>query len=189
MLPVERLTHERDDRWAAPAEQDRVDRHRAGLPSRARSTGIAPRQVNLALECAAGVSESVQSFPSQSIRCAGGSLVIPSHHTSPSLVLAVLVKIVFSRTVAIALGLVSEPVPGATPKNPTSGLIAWSRPSGANFIQAMSSPIVWTFQPGSVGISIAQVGLAARRRECAAMYLTVPSVGEPRISMCSASHP
>ena len=31
---------------------------------------------------------------------------------------------VFARIVAIALGLVSSPVPGATPKNPASGLIA-----------------------------------------------------------------
>ncbi len=54
------------------------------------------------------VSESgVQSSPCQSIRWAGFSLVIPSHQTSPSSVLAVLVKIAFSRAVSIALGLVS----------------------------------------------------------------------------------
>jgi hypothetical protein len=37
---------------------------------------------------------------------------------------AQLVKIVFSRTVAIAFGFVCSPVPGATPKKPASGLMA-----------------------------------------------------------------
>jgi hypothetical protein len=37
---------------------------------------------------------------------------------------AQLVKIVFWRTVAMAFGFVSSPVPGATPKKPASGLIA-----------------------------------------------------------------
>ena len=54
-----------------------------------------------------------------------------------------------------ALGLVSSPVPGATPKNPASGLMAWRRPSSPHFIQAMSSPTVSTFQPGRVGIIMA----------------------------------
>jgi hypothetical protein len=81
--------------------------------------------VKRALGCAAGVSESgVQSLPFQSVRCAGGSFVIPSHQTSPSSVLAQLVKMVSLRTVAMALGLVCSPVPGATPKKPASGLIA-----------------------------------------------------------------
>ena len=75
---------------------------------------------------AAGVvgRPGVQSLPCQSIRCAGGSFVIPSHQMSPSSVLAQLVKIVFARIVAIALGFVFSPVPGATPKKPASGLIA-----------------------------------------------------------------
>ena len=78
-----------------------------------------------AFGCAAGVSDSgVQSLPCQSIRCAGGSSVMPSHQTSPSSVSAQLVKIVFARTVAIAFGFVFSPVPGATPKKPASGLIA-----------------------------------------------------------------
>src|SRR5688572_9299763 len=71
----------------------------------------------------------VQSLPCQSVRCAGGSL-IPSHHTSPSSVSAVLVKTVLRASVRIALGLVFMLVPGATPKNPCSGLIAYRRPSG-----------------------------------------------------------
>ena len=49
---------------------------------------------------------------------------MPSHHTSPSGVSAVLVKTVLPQSVAIAFGLVAKPVPGATPKKPASGLIA-----------------------------------------------------------------
>ena len=41
---------------------------------------------------------------------------MPSHHTSPSGVSATLVKIVLRAQAAIALGLVSYDVPGATPK-------------------------------------------------------------------------
>src|SRR4051812_44083698 len=49
--------------------------------------------VNRAFGCAAGVSdEGVQSLPFQSVRCAGGSSVRPSHQTSPSSVRATLVK-------------------------------------------------------------------------------------------------
>ena len=75
--------------------------------------------------CAAGSSDSgVQSSPCQSIRWAGGSGVIPSHHTSPSSVFAQLVKIEFSATILSAFGFVFSLVPGATPKKPASGLIA-----------------------------------------------------------------
>jgi hypothetical protein len=58
----------------------------------------------------------------------------------------------------MAFGFDSYDVPGATPKYPASGLIAWNRPSAAGLIQAMSSPIVVTFQPSnpSGGISIAK---------------------------------
>src|ERR1044072_5993531 len=72
-----------------------------------------------------GVSESgVQSSPCQSIRCSGGSEVIRSPQTSPSSVLAPVVKLESRATVFIAFGLVFSPVPGATPKKPASGLIA-----------------------------------------------------------------
>src|SRR5215207_6247673 len=115
--------------------------------------------VNRALGCAAGASDAgVQSLPFQSVACAGGS-DRPSHHTSPSSVFATLVKIELPENVATALGLVSSPVPGATPKNPASGLMAWSRPSSPNFIQAMSSPMVSTFHPGRVGTIIAMLVL------------------------------
>jgi len=81
-------------------------------------------------------------------------------------------------------------VPGATPKNPYSGLIAYRRPSSPNFIHAMSSPIVSTFQPCSVGITIARLVLPHALGNAPVTYLTSPS-GEVslRISMCSAIHP
>src|SRR4051794_16776656 len=74
---------------------------------------------------AAGLAASgVQSFPSQSVRWAGFSVVRPSHHTSPSSVRATLVNTVLCVSAATALALVSGPVPGATPNIPNSGLIA-----------------------------------------------------------------
>ena len=101
----------------------------------------------------------VQSLPCQSVRCDGVSSVMPSHHTSPSSVRAVLVKMQFPSSVSMAFGLVFIDVPGATPKKPASGLIAYRRPSDPNFIQQMSSPTVSTFQPGSVGTSMARLVL------------------------------
>ena len=81
--------------------------------------------VNRALGCAAGVSVSgVQGLPFQSVARAGGSSVIPSHHTSSSEVSAVLVNRELPHSVCMAFGLVSMPVPGATPKKPASGLMA-----------------------------------------------------------------
>ena len=127
MLPVERLVHERHHRGAPAAEQDRVDRHAGAGSSHSGAIDghCAAGVVKRAFGWAAGVSESgVQSSPRQSIACAGGSAVMPSHQTSPSSVRAQLVKIEFAATVAIALGLVFSPVPGATPKKPASGLIA-----------------------------------------------------------------
>ena len=54
----------------------------------------------------------------------------------------------------------------------------------------MSSPIVSTFQPGRVGISIARLVLPQADGKAPAMCLTSPS-GEVtlRISMCSAIQP
>ena len=51
----------------------------------------------------------------------------------------------------MAVGLDSQEVPGATPKNPASGLMARKRPSGPGLIQAMSSPTVEVFQPFMAG--------------------------------------
>ena len=90
---------------------------------------------------------------------------MPSHHTSPSSVSATLVKTELPHSVFIALALVCSPVPGATPKKPASGLIAYSRPSSPKRIQAMSSPMVSTVQPGMVGSSIARLVLPQARRE------------------------
>src|SRR6185295_160927 len=84
----------------------------------------------------------VHLFPCQSRHSAGGSSVIPSHHTPPSGVSATLVKIEFFASVAIAFGLVLSDVPGATPKNPASGLIARRHPFASGLIHAMSSPSV-----------------------------------------------
>jgi hypothetical protein len=67
--------------------------------------------------CAALRPQSgVQSWPCQSMRCAGGFLVNPSHQTSPSSVSATLVKITLAFSVSIAFGFDSLDVPGATPK-------------------------------------------------------------------------
>src|SRR5213595_3259591 len=66
----------------------------------------------------------VQTLPFQSRHSAGGSSVMPSHHTPPSGVSATLVKIVLRAIVAIACGFVVADVPGATPNTPASGLMA-----------------------------------------------------------------
>src|ERR1700737_5061894 len=82
--------------------------------------------VKRALAFAAGTPlPGDQGWPFQSVRLGGGSSVMPSHHTSPSAVLAVLVKMVLAATVSMALGFVFIDVPGATPKNPASGLTAY----------------------------------------------------------------
>ena len=92
--------------------------------------------------------------------------------------------------VAIALGLVCSLVPGATPKKPNSGLTAHRRPSSPMRIQAMSSPMASTFQPGMVGLSMARLVLPHALGKAAAMYLVTPA-GEVslRMSMCSAIQP
>ncbi len=98
--------------------------------------------------CAAGPSRSFgHGSPRQSVSAAGVGPSMPSHHGAPSGVIATFVKIVLRCTVASALGLVLELVPGATPKNPASGLIAHSRPSSPTRSHAMSSPTVVTFHP------------------------------------------
>src|SRR6187431_1347026 len=128
------------------------------------------------LGCAAGPSDSgVHDWPFQSVRCAGGSSVRSSHHTSPSSVSAVFVNTVLVSIVCSAFGFELSLVPGATPKNPNSGLIACRRPSSPNFIHAMSSPTVSTVQPGTVGMSMARLVLPQADGNAAAMYFTRPS--------------
>src|SRR5260370_3512687 len=53
----------------------------------------------------------VHACPCQSVRCAGGSRVMPSHHTSPSSVSATLVKSTSRSSVFMALGFDSYDVP------------------------------------------------------------------------------
>lgn len=70
-----------------------------------------------------------QGFPCQSVKVMpgdGGSS--PSHQTPPSLVSPTFVNIVFLEIVSMACGFVLCEVPGATPKNPFSGLMALSLP-------------------------------------------------------------
>src|SRR5262245_34843501 len=127
---------------------------------------------------------------SQSLKLGGAVSVMSSHHTSPSGVSAQFVNTVFFAIVAIAFGFDFMLVPGATPKKPASGLIAYNRPSGPNFIHAMSSPTVCTFQPGSVGFSIARFVLPHADGNAAATNADLPfgSVSL-RINMCSAIQP
>src|SRR5687767_9133880 len=118
--------------------------------------------------CAADVP-GFHGLPCQSSRPAGGSGVSPSHHGSPDGVMATFVKIVFERTIWVALGLVLGLVFGATPKKPASGLMARSWPSPSTCIHAMSSPIVHTRQPGRRDSTMARLvlpealGIAAAR--------------------------
>src|SRR4051795_10030121 len=130
--------------------------------------------VKRAFGCAAGPSpdSGVQSLPFQSIRWSGVSPDMPSHQMSPSSVLAQLVKIVLRSIVSIAFGFVLRAVLGATPKNPYSGLTAYSLPSSPNFIHAMSSPTVSTSQPSSVGTSMARFVLPQALGKAPARYLT-----------------
>src|SRR5215831_12210303 len=131
--------------------------------------------VKRAFGCAAGLPDcGFHGRRSQSVSSAGFSSVMPSHQTSPSGVMAQLVKIEFFVTVSMALGFDLILVPGATPKKPASGLIAYSRPSGPNFIQAMSSPIVSIFQPGTVGIIIARFVFPHADGNAPVTYLTSP---------------
>ena len=127
MLPVEGFGDQRNNSRAPSAEQDRIDRHAfrilpLGRDHRALRRGAA---VNRAFGCAAFRPESgVQGRRSQSTNLAGFSSVIPSHHTSPSIVIAQFVKMEFLVTLSMALAFDFMLVPGATPKKPYSGLMA-----------------------------------------------------------------
>src|SRR5215472_5453262 len=112
----------------------------------------------------------VQRSPRQSSHSAGGVSVMPSHHTPPSGVSATLVKMVLRESAAIAMGLVFSLVPGATPKNPASGLIPRRFPLASGRIHAMSSPTVQTFQPfiSLGGMSMAKLVLPQAEGNAAA---------------------
>ena len=98
-------------RAAPAAEQDRRDRHaRRVLPLRGDRRALRRRRG----EAGVGVGgrgarpRGSTALPFQSVARAGGSSVMPSHHTSPSSVSAVLVKMQLPHSVSIALGLVSH---------------------------------------------------------------------------------
>ena len=134
MAPVERLEDERHVLGHPSAEHEAADRH-AGrvLPVGSIDGHCEAGAVKRESGWAAGRPQpGVQTLPVQSIRCAGGASVIPSHQTSPSSVSATLVKIAFLAQHAIALGLEYSFVPGATPKNPASGLIARNCPRASS---------------------------------------------------------
>src|SRR5688572_12986723 len=95
--------------------------------------------------CAAGPLPESYAFPRQSMT--GEPELRPSHHGWLSAVTPTLVKMVSCAMVLSAFGLELIDVPGATPKKPASGLIAYRRPSAPGRIQQMSSPTVHTFQP------------------------------------------
>src|SRR6266850_4442065 len=118
-------------------------------------TGTVKRE----LGWAAGPDAGFQGRPCQSSRPGGAWGVRPSHQGSRSGVSATLVKIVFERTIAVALGFVFGLVLGATPKKPRSGLIARSWPVASTCIHAMSSPTVHTRQPGSCDTAIERLVL------------------------------
>src|SRR6266536_3894881 len=81
--------------------------------------------VNRELGCADLRGEAgVQGRRSQSINSAGLVSVICSHQTSPSGVIAQLVKMEFLVAVSMAFWFDFMLVPGATPKKPYSGLMA-----------------------------------------------------------------
>src|SRR5579862_1308943 len=147
--------------------------------------------VKRAFGCAALRSDAgVHGRLSQSINSAGFSEVICSHQTSPSGVMAQFVKIEFLVAVSMAFRLDFMLVPGATPKKPYSGLMAYKRPSAPNFIQAMSSPMVSTFHPGMDGTSMARLVLPHADGNAPVMYLDFPSgLVSLRMSMCSAIQP
>ena len=84
-------------------------------------------------------------MPVHSSAFSGGFLSRPSHHTVLlSRLCATLVKMVFFMVVCSAFGFDFSFVPGATPKKPFSGLMAYRRPSSPMCIQAISSPTVHT---------------------------------------------
>ena len=153
MVPVVGLEHQRHQAGAAPAKDKDVDGHALGLfPVRADDGALGGRRRKASI----GV---------------GGRLIALGRpvQISPSSVSAALVKIEFDSMERMAMGFESYDVPGPTPKNPDSGLMAYSRPSGPIFIQAISSPMHSPRQPGIVGWIIARLVLPQADGNAAAM--------------------
>mmetsp|Transcript_43703 Transcript_43703/g.71030 ORF Transcript_43703/g.71030 Transcript_43703/m.71030 type:complete len:225 (+) Transcript_43703:1221-1895(+) len=160
-------------------------------PSLSNTGHCAAGAVNLELGWAAfSPLEGSKSLPFQSIVPSGAGWPMPSHQTSPSGVMAVLVKILFLSIECMAFLLLWYEVPGATPKKPASGLTAYNRPSAPYLIHAISSPTHSNFQPGNLGSNIARLVLPQAEGKAAATYFFSPcGFVTPRISMCSASQP
>ena len=80
-------------------------------------------------------------------------------------------------------------MPGATPKNPYSGLIAYRRPSSPIRIHAISSPTHSIFHPGRDDFIIAKFVFPHALGNAAAKYRFSPSgFVIPTMSICSAIH-
>mmetsp|Transcript_3026 Transcript_3026/g.6543 ORF Transcript_3026/g.6543 Transcript_3026/m.6543 type:complete len:270 (+) Transcript_3026:1027-1836(+) len=117
---------------------------------------------------------------------------MPSHHTSPSFVSPTFVNRQSRLSVSIAEWLVKSFVPGATPKNPASGLIAHNRPSSPTCIHAISSPITRTVYPASLaaGIIMLKLVLPHWLGNAAATKCSTPAgFVNPRSRQCSAIQP
>ena len=132
MLPVEGLIDQRNQFLPARAEKNRADRHAFGLfPLRRIGRALFDRH----REARVGVRRRVAAFGIPGL--AAPILSVVGHRIVMAFPpdgavgsrSATLVKMVSLLTVFMALGLVFEPVPGATPKKPASGLIAQSLPS------------------------------------------------------------
>ena len=131
-FPTLRLVRWRVGKWDLVLEFGAEQVGRRAL-DRQPGPVVADPDADRAFGCAAWRPQpGDQSSPFQSIRWSGGSSVNPSHQTSPSSVSAALVKIVLALIDSIAMGLELYEVPGATPKKPASGLMAYSRPSSPN---------------------------------------------------------
>ena len=76
----------------------------------------------------------------------------------------------------MATGLLSSLVPGATPKNPFSGLMALRSPLLSNLSHAMSSPTQVTSYPARLGHSMARLVFPQADGKAAQMYFLFSSV-------------
>ena len=153
VLPVQGLGDQRDGGGAAAAEEDRRDRHPGRVvPFGGHGRALRDRGAVARVRVRGGLFESgVQSRRFQSV---DGRWMLG--HAFPPHVAVVGERDVGEDRVAPLdgghrVGVGVAPVPGATPKNPASGLTAYSRPSSPNRIQAMSSPMVSAVHPGRVG--------------------------------------
>ena len=135
VVPVAGLIHQRSGLCAAAAEDDCGDRHALRIVKLGADAGAV---LGGSGEAAVGMRALVsrtsvpfQGLPFQSTAFSGGFLSRPSHHTVlSSRLCTTLVKMVPFLVEASALGLDFSLVPGATPKKPFSGLMAYRRPSG-----------------------------------------------------------